>query len=97
MSLRAIQSIQTEVFSPSNPQRDARVVEGTMRPITDLGDERGLNEIAVSDRGTSRGLTQFPRTLVVARVKPLNAKKMEERYRNSPACAIICSRPLVSR
>ena len=33
---------------------------------------------------------RLPRTLVVAHVQPLNAKKMEERYRNSPACAIIC-------
>ena len=38
-----------------------------------------LNKIAVSDRDTLRGLTQFPRTADLIRVKPLNANENEKR------------------
>lgn len=50
-----------------------------------------LNEIALSDRGTLRGLTQFRRTPCS---HPRN-RCTQTRCRNalnSPACAIICSR-----
>ena len=36
-------------------------------PFWNGKETRRLNEIAVSDRGTSRALTRFQRTLVVAR------------------------------
>ena len=56
-----------------------------------------LNEIDVSSRGRSRGLTQFAADARRRTGKLLNEKKMEGRYWNSPACAIISSRSLVTR
>ena len=58
--------------------------------------DQQLNEIAVSDRGTLRGLTQFCGRQSLPRAKPLNAKEIEERLATSSACAIIPSKPLAS-
>ena len=55
-----------------------------------------LNEIAVSDRGTMRGLTQFCRRLSLPRLKPLNPIEIEERLGKSSACAIISVGPLAN-
>ena len=59
--------------------------------------DKQLNEIAVSDRETLRGLTQFPTMPVVVRAKPLNANVIEESCESSEACAIIFAKPLVTR
>ena len=56
-----------------------------------------LPENAVSDRGTLRGLTQFPRTAVLVDVKPLNANEIEERAPKSTACGIMSVEPLANR
>ena len=58
---------------------------------------RQLNEMAVSDRGTSGGLTQFPRTALLVRVKPLKANEIQG---NGSQVAGVCdnlSRPLTNR
>ena len=44
--------------------------------MLDIGCDLQLNEIGVSDRGTLRGLTQFPRTAFLVHVKPLNANEI---------------------
>jgi hypothetical protein len=48
-----------------------------------------LNKIAISDHGTLEGLTQFSRTAILVRVKPLNANEIDNRLRQPAACAII--------
>ena len=45
----------------------------------DIGCDHQLNEIAVSDRGTLGGLTQFCGRRSLPRFKPLNANEIEER------------------
>jgi hypothetical protein len=55
----------------------------------DIGCDQQLNEIAVSDRGASGGLTQFHQTAVFAHVNPPNTNRMQNWLGNSSACAII--------
>ena len=62
----------------------------------DVGCDQQLKEIAVSVRGTLRGLTQFRERLALPRFKPLNAKEIGERLGKSSACAIIRPRPLAT-
>lgn len=57
--------------------------------ILDVGCDQQLREIAVSDCGTLRGLTQFWERLSMPRFKPLSAKEIEERLAKASACAII--------
>jgi hypothetical protein len=52
----------------------------------DVGCDQQLNEIAVSARGTLRGLTQFCGRRSLPRFKPLNAKEIEERLRKVSVC-----------
>jgi hypothetical protein len=61
-----------------------------------FGAPHQLNEIAVSDRETLGGFTQFLWALSSRALKPLNANQIEERCRSAPACAIISARPLAS-
>jgi hypothetical protein len=51
--------------------------------------DKQLKEIAVSDRGTLRGLTQFPAMPVVVAAKPLKANVIGESCERHRACAII--------
>ena len=60
------------------------------RTVVSANARRQLNEIAVSDRATLGGLTQFPgRCAALVPCKPLEGNAMEKGQRQSATCAII--------
>jgi hypothetical protein len=79
----------------SNRQAERRRRE-SLGKMFDVGCDQRLNEIAVSDRGTLRGLTQFCGRQSLPRFKPLNAKEIEEQVVEASACGIILSKPLAT-
>jgi hypothetical protein len=70
------------------------VGEAARQRLASLGREQRLDEIAVTDRTTLTGQTQFPITLWTVRRKSIKVDAIHGKAGASLACAIILLRSL---